>query len=128
MTTIEILPEITSEQTIYRAISGQQQATGATPGQALDQIEQVLSAQEETPRGETLVILQRFRPDNLFSAQQQARLEELMEQFHQSVDTNESLPRQTKQELEKLVEDEWLASIERSTRILEQTQPNQPSS
>jgi len=66
MTTIEILPEITSEQTIYRAISGQQQATGATPGQALDQIEQVLSAQEEPPRGETLVILQRFRPDNLF--------------------------------------------------------------
>jgi hypothetical protein len=128
MTTIEILPEITSEQTIYRAISGQQQATGATPGQALDQIEQVLSAQEEPPRGETLVILQRFRPDNLFSAQQQARLEELMEQFHQSVDTSESLPRQTQHELERLVEDEWLASIERSTRILEQTQPNQPSS
>jgi len=51
-----------------------------------------------------------------------------MEQFHQSVDTSESLPRQTQQELERLVEDEWLASIERSTRILEQTQPNQPSS
>ena len=29
--------------------------------------------------GETLVILQRFRPDNLFSKQQQERLQELME-------------------------------------------------
>ena len=59
---------------MYRAISGQQQAAGVTPGQALDQIEQVLSTQEEPPQGETLVILQRFRPDNLFSAQQQTRL------------------------------------------------------
>ena len=33
--------------------------------------------------GETLVILQRFRPDNLFSKQQQERLQELMEEFHQ---------------------------------------------
>jgi len=36
---------------MYRAISGQQQAAGVTPGQALDQIEQVLSTQEEPPQG-----------------------------------------------------------------------------
>lgn len=61
MTTIEILSEVTRERTIYRAICGSQQATGATPGQALDQIEQDLATQEEFPRGETLVIVKRFR-------------------------------------------------------------------
>lgn len=126
MTTIEIIPEVTSERTIYRAISGQQQATGSTPGQALDQIEQVLATQEEAQRSETIVIVQRFRPDNLFTAQQQARLQELMGQFHQIVDTGESLPSQTQQELESLVEDELEATIERAARILQQTQPPQP--
>lgn len=126
MTTIEIFTEITRERTIYRAISGQQQATGATPGQALDQIEQVLATQEEPQRSETLVIVQRFRPDNLLTAQQQAQLQELMGQFHQAVDTGESLPIQTEQELERLVEDELEATIERAARILQQTQPPQP--
>lgn len=126
MTTIEIIPEVTSEQTIYRAISGQQQATGSTPGQALDQIEQVLATQEEAQRSETIVIVQRFHPDNLFTAQQQARLQELMGQFHQAVDTGESLPSQTQQELESLVEDELEATIKRAARILQQTQPPQP--
>ncbi|WP_279606299.1 hypothetical protein [Aetokthonos hydrillicola] len=31
MTTIEIVSELSAEQTIYRAICGVQQATGATP-------------------------------------------------------------------------------------------------
>jgi hypothetical protein len=126
MTTIEIIPEVTSEQTIYRAISGQQQATGATPGQALDRIEQVLAAQEESQRSETIVIVQRFRPDHLLTAQQQARLQELMGQFHQAVNTGESLPIQMQQELESLVEEDLEATIERAARILQQTQPPQP--
>ena len=36
MTTIEIVSEASATQTIYRAMCGVQQATGATPGQALD--------------------------------------------------------------------------------------------
>ncbi len=125
MTTIEIIPEVTTEQSIYRAICGEQQATGSTPGQALDKIEQVLFTQRDEPSSETLVIVQRFRPDNLFTAQQQERLQELMEQFHQAVEVGESLSTQKQQELESLVEAELKATIERSARVLHQTQPPQ---
>ncbi|GFE70182.1 hypothetical protein [Chroococcus sp. FPU101] len=60
--TIEILPEITNERTIYRAICGSVQTTGLTPGQALDSTLQKLSASEDT-----IVILQRFSSDDLFT-------------------------------------------------------------
>ncbi len=126
MTTIEIVPEVNPEQTIYRAICGEQQATGATPGQALDRIEQVLAIQEGSQSSETLVIVQRFRSDRLFTAQQQARLQELMEQFHEAVATGEALSPEKQQELESLVEAELEATIERSARILQRTQRPQP--
>lgn len=126
MTTIEILPEVTSEQTLYRAICGERQATGATPGQALDQIEQALATQEDSFESETLVIVQRFRPDNLFTASSKARLQELMEQFHEAVAEGEVLSPENQQELESLVEAELEATIERAARILQQTQRPQP--
>ena len=125
MTIIEILPEVTKEQTIYRAICGEQQATGSTPGRALDQIEQVLLTQEGEPKSETLVIVQRFRPDNLFTAQQQTRLEELMGQFHEAVAMGEVLSPQTQQELENLVEAELEATLQRGARIVQKIQPSQ---
>ncbi|WP_199348291.1 hypothetical protein [Microcoleus sp. FACHB-SPT15] len=122
MTTIEIVSEDRTEQTIYRAICGEQEATGATPGQALDRIEQELTARGGEQSGCTVVIVQRFLPDDLFPAQQQARLRELMERLHEAVAIGEALAPQVQQELEELVEAELKATIERSARILKQTQ------
>ncbi len=44
MTTIEIVSEERTEQTIYRDICGEQEATGAPPGQAPDRVEPELTA------------------------------------------------------------------------------------
>ena len=126
MTTIEIVPEVNPGQTLYRAICGSQQATGSTPGQALDQMEQVLATQKEAQSSETLVIVQRFRPDNLFTEQQQTRLQELMGQFQEGIATGETLSTQQQQELESLVEAELEATIKRAVRILQPTQSPQP--
>ncbi|MBD1804694.1 hypothetical protein H6F98_04300 [Microcoleus sp. FACHB-SPT15] len=68
------------------------------------------------------MIVQRFLPDDLFPAQQQARLRELMERLHEAVAIGEALAPQVQQELEELVEAELKATIERSARILKQTQ------
>ena len=122
MTTIEIVSEERTEQTIYRAICGEQEATGATPGQALDRIEQELIARGSEQSSCTVVIVQRFLPDNLFTAQQQARLRELMDRLHEAVAVGEALSPQVQEELEDLVEAELKAMIERSARILKQTQ------
>lgn len=85
MTTIEIVSEERTLGTIYRAICGEQQATGATPGQALDRIEQEIALHRGEQSSCTVVIVQRFLPDDLFTAQQQERLRELMDQFHEAM-------------------------------------------
>ena len=122
MTTIEIVQEQFKAQTIYRAICGMQQAAGTTPGQALDMLEQELAAKGSGESGNILIIVQRFRPDNFFSAEQQLRLRELMERFHQANATGQALAPNEQQELEQLVDAEWNAAIERSATIITRTQ------
>lgn len=83
ITAIEIVREQTdAQQPVYRAIRGNRQAVGSTPGQALDTLECMLIAPGAEGEG-TLVIVQRFRPDEFFTAQQQARLQELMDRLHE---------------------------------------------
>jgi organic radical activating enzyme len=123
MRTIKILPEITNERTIYRAICGSVQTTGLTPGQALDSTLQKLSTSEDT-----IVILQRFSSDDLFTERQQTRLQELINQFQESVATNDVLSPQQQQELENLIEAEWEAAINRSERIVQQTHSQEQTS
>ena len=65
-------------------------------------------------------IVQRFRPDDFFTAAQQARLQELMSRFHDAYDTGQDLAPEEKQELACLVDDEWQAAIERGAAILRQ--------
>ena len=117
MTTIEIVSEASATQTIYRAICGVQQATGATPGQALDMLESELATQGLGENGETVIIVQRFRRDNFFTTYQQLRLRELMDQFHQATNVGEVFPQTQKEELEQLVDAELQAAIKRSEAI-----------
>ena len=121
ITTIEIIQEQKdAQQTVYRAIRGEQQAVSTTPGRALDTLERMLAIQgQETDEG-ILIIVQRFRPDDFFTADQQARLQELMSRFHNACDTGQDLSPEEKQELEGLVDAEWQAAIERGAAILRQ--------
>lgn len=74
MTTIAIIPE-SGQTTKYRAICGQQQAVGATPGQALDQIQQQLNDLGIVRDSATAVILYRTPGDRFFSREQQDQLQ-----------------------------------------------------
>jgi hypothetical protein len=123
MTTIEIVQEQVKAKTIYRAICGMQQAAGKTLGQALDLLEQELAAKGIGESGNILIIVQRFRPDNLFTAEQQLRLRELMDRFHQANALGQTLAPDEQQELEQLVDAEWNAAIERSATIISRNQP-----
>jgi hypothetical protein len=123
MQTIAILPDTTTPNAQYRATCGNHQATGQTPGQALDTLEAELDT-THSATGETLVILQRFRPDDLFTATQQQRLRELMDQFHTAIAQGTQLPPSTQTELETLIEAELEANIQRSQRLLQHRNHN----
>ena len=123
ITTIEIIQEQKdAHQTVYRAIKGDQQAASTTPGRALDTLERMLAVQGKEESEGTLIIVQRFRPDAFFTTEQQARLQELMSRLHDACDTGQDLSPEEKQELERLVDAEWQAAIERGAAILRQVQ------
>jgi len=118
MSTIEIFQEPSNAATtVYRARCLDWQATGATPGAALDAVERLVAAGSQDGNG-TVVIVQRFRPDAFFTKRQQTRLQELMERFHASRVTGKELVQEDRKELETLVDAEWQAAIERANDIL----------
>ena len=104
MTTISILLE---EENRYRALSGDKESTGRTVGEALDAITSQLSDNE----GDTLVIVQEFKPDEFFNAAQQARLTELMR-----LREARALSEDEERELEGLVESELDGARRRAER------------
>jgi hypothetical protein len=127
MTTIEIIREPANEQTaIYRAICGEQQAAGVTPGAALDALEQLLATQGEEQDNGTVIIVQRFRPDVFFTKKQQTRLRDLMDRFHAARNAGQELPPEQRQELEDLVHAEWQAAIRRAEAMLDEAERARP--
>ena len=118
--TIEIYRESGKRRrTSYRAVRGRQQAEGETPGQALDSLEKLLSAEEKTAN--SLIVLQRFQPDAFFSEPQQTRLQELMTRFHESINADAAISPDERAELERLVDAEWMAAIARTRAMITQT-------
>ena len=89
MTKVAILPESADTgQITYRAIAGRRQSWGKTAGEALD----VLTASLPEEDAGTLVIVQHHRPDQFFTAAQQARLNELMARWRALRDAGGALP------------------------------------
>ncbi len=118
--TIEIYRESGKRRrTSYRAVRGRQQAEGKTPGQALDSLEKLLSAEEKTAN--SLIVLQRFQPDAFFSKSQQTRLQKLMTRFHEAINTDATISPDERAELEQLVNAEWIAAIARASAMIAQT-------
>jgi hypothetical protein len=115
MTTIAILPEGPSPGRSYRAVAGDKQSVGKTAGEALD----ALTAQlEEAERG-TIVVVQQFRPDRFFTANQQQRLQELFDRWRAVRAGGGSLPAEEQAELDALVQAEVRASGERARALLQ---------
>ncbi|NUM75765.1 hypothetical protein HUU40_15490 [candidate division KSB1 bacterium] len=124
MSTIEIIQESAqTERAICRARCREWQASGPTPGSALDALERVVAASQEDGNG-TVVIVQRFRPDAFFTSGQQARLQELMERFHE---VGSLFDPANQKELESLVDAEWQAAIDRAAQILQAAKSPQPA-
>lgn len=116
MTAIQILQEPPRPGKLrYKAVFGRHHAVGATPGAALDALENDLPAESGT-----VVILQRFKPDLYFDDQQQARLAELMASLQSSRMQGRDLAPHEMVELEALIEHELRATALRAEDIAAQ--------
>lgn len=109
MKTVLVIPE----NNMFRAVSGEKKSYGKTVGQAVD----ALTEQFENGDNETLYILQRFQPDEFFTAEQQKRLSTLMDDLRAAQNQNEELESEKKAELESLIAAELEGSAKRSEKI-----------
>ena len=117
MTTVAILPiSDASGEKSYRAIAGDKYSVGKTAGQALD----ALTAQLGETEFSALLVIQSFRPDSFFSAQQQKRLSELMSLWRLARDQGQALPPEQQAELDTLVEAELKAATARTAALIQQ--------
>jgi hypothetical protein len=117
MTTITVLPTgFPPSPSGYRAVSGDQQETGSTVGQALD----ALTARTGPPEDTTLVVVQPMRPDDFFPVEQQQRLAALMGRWRAARDGGPPLAPAEQAELEDLVRAEVRAAGERAAALLRQ--------
>jgi hypothetical protein len=111
MTAITILPEkIAGEETTYRAVAGEKESVGRSVGEALDALASQLSDDEAG----MLVVVQRLRPDQFFTAAQQKRLAELMSRWRTARDAGGSLAEDETGELQSLVDAELEAARRRA--------------
>ena len=117
MTRVAIVPVPTSAGTVsYHAVAGDKQSHGSTAGEALDALTRQLADDE----AETLVIVQSFRPDRYFTAEQRDRLAELMARWRAARDAGETLPEAEQSELQSLIDEEVRASARRTAALLDE--------
>ncbi|PZV12317.1 MAG: hypothetical protein DCF22_12630 [Leptolyngbya sp.] len=116
MTTVAILPiSDASGEKSYRAIAGDKYSVGKTAGQALD----ALTIQLGETEFSALLVIQSFRPDSFFSAEQQERLSDLMNLWRLARDQEQELPPEQQAELDRLVEAELRAATARTTALMQ---------
>jgi hypothetical protein len=117
MTTVAILlVSDANGERLYRAIAGDKQSTGKTAGEALHTLTAPLEGRELG----TLLIIQSFRPDWFFSAEQQQRLSDLMNLWRTARDRGQTLPPEQQGELDSLVEAELKAATARTAALVQQ--------
>ncbi len=93
---------------------------GATPGKVLGALEETLP-ELISDADHAIVILQRFGPDEFFSAEQQARLTDLLMRRRAAMIEGYALTSDEENELVGLVEAELFASARRTQRLLAKT-------
>ena len=115
MTPISTVPENPEvDETLWRAVAGGKESLGRTAGEALD----ALTAQLEGKTSGALVFVQRFCPDQFFTAEQQQRLTELMSRWRSARDLGKTLAPEEQAELEGLVEAQLEGSAQRAEEML----------
>jgi hypothetical protein len=120
VTTVAILPESpASTSGGFRAVARNAQAVGKTAGEALD----ALAAQLPPSEVGTLLVVQHWRPDHFFTAEQQDRLRELMARWRVARDTQTPLPPEEQAELDALVEAELRAATARAAALAQELAP-----
>ncbi|NER34753.1 MAG: hypothetical protein F6J93_12150 [Oscillatoria sp. SIO1A7] len=116
MTAISILSVSAENNTYYEAVTKNKRSSGKTAGEALDAMLGQLGEEEAG----TLVVVQNYRPDRFFSAEQQKRLSELMNRWRDLRKRDLALPPQEQAELNALVEAELNASTMRTAALFEE--------
>lgn len=111
MKTVLVIPDYQNGNK-FRAVSGGKESFGKTVGEAVDS----LTSQFENG-DETLYIVQRFSPDEFFTAEQQKRLSELTDKLHAAQAGGQDFSSEEKAELEKLIEAELEGSARRTEKI-----------
>ena len=115
MATISIAPETPDVTgTLWRARAEGKESFGRSAGEALDALEPELDPETSS----TLVLVQHFRPDRFFTAEQQNRLIELMARWRAARDVGSRLPSNEQAELEALVEAELEGAAQRAEAML----------
>ena len=112
MTTIAVLPS--AGEPGYRAVADGDEATGTTPGQAID----ALVGRTGGPRGTMLIIVQPAGADEFFTAAQQARLSDLMARWRLARDAGGGLAATEQAELDALLAAELSAAAARAATAL----------
>lgn len=116
MTTVALLPIFdASGEKSYRAIAGDKHSIGKTAGQALD----ALTVQLGEIEFSALLVIQSFRADSFFGAEQQERLSDLMDLWRLARDQGQSLPPEQQAELDRLVEAELRAATVRAAALMQ---------
>lgn len=98
----------------YCAVSNGKQSQGATAGQALDALTVQLAEGEKGTR----VIMQDWRPDQFFNAEQQRRLAEIMARLRWCREEGKSLPVEEATELDALIDAELRGAAARSAAVV----------
>ncbi|MBS1796940.1 MAG: hypothetical protein JSS81_24150 [Acidobacteria bacterium] len=112
MKTVLVVPDYRNGRN-FRAVYGEKESFGKTVGEAVDS----LTSQLENGGDETLYVVQRFSPDEFFTADQQQRLAELMNKLHAAQNGAEEFSPAEKTELESLIEAELAGSARRAEKI-----------
>lgn len=98
---------------MYRAVWGEKQSVGKTLGEAID----ALTTQLENGHKDTIYIVNRFQPDEFFTASQQKRLAQLMKKLRQAEAENKEMNPKERAELESLIDAELEGSAKRTETI-----------
>jgi hypothetical protein len=98
----------------FRAVARGGQSEGRTVGEALDALHGRLTPNN----GGTVVLIQPFQSDALFSAAQRQRLEILMARWRMKRDEGDALPAEEQSELQSLIDAELQAADARTQQIL----------
>jgi hypothetical protein len=115
MPTIAVFPEDPTAATPqYIATCDGKDFIAPTVGQALDGLTEQIGPPTET----TLVIIQPFKPDRFFTAEQIARLSALKAEWRSALDTGTRLPDGEQRELDSLIEAQLTGTIERTKALI----------